>query len=112
MAVTLKGFNEQVATFLAENVKKGDLVKITEENTVSACENGNEFCGICVNGAGSTVSVVLAGYVEIAFSGTGLDYGYQTVVADGTGGVKKASTGKKVLVTKLDAVNSTIGFIM
>ncbi len=110
MSVSLNGFNEMVVTFMHEGVKKGDLVKMSNENTVSACENGNEFCGICVNAELETAGIQLMGYAETNYSGSTPELGYQYLVADGAGGVKKASNGRKVLVVSRS--DSTIGFIM
>jgi len=66
MNIGFNGFCENTVTFEAdETVRKGSLVKIINDNTVSACESGDKVCGVCVNVREGYAAVQLNGYAEI-----------------------------------------------
>lgn len=65
MNLDFKGFNENVATFVAdETVKAGDFVAVTDNYKVSPCADGDEIAGVCVNVRNGYATVQLSGYVE------------------------------------------------
>lgn len=112
MSVSLEGFNTGVVTFYGEDVNVNDIVKVTDSASVEVCKDGDEFCGICINKNEDTVGIIIGGYVETKYSGTEPSFGYETVVADGEGGIKKAASGKKVLVVNLDPATKKIAMII
>lgn len=113
MAVSLQGFNEQVATFAKQGViQKGDLVTIFDNNTVTSCINGNIPCGVCVNIKGDEVGVLLSGYVEVTYTSNKPELGENSFIAGGAKKVIVSPTGKKALVVYVDEETSTVGFIL
>ncbi len=90
MSVSFCGFNENTATFKAnEEIAKGTPVKMNGSGTVTACADGEAFCGIAKECSG----------------------GYASFVSDGTG-VKTADGGREYLVVAVDEAKKTVTFIM
>lgn len=112
MNVSFNGFNQNVLTFVSENdIKQNALVKMTDNGKVDACENGDEFIGVCVNSRLGYAGVQMTGYAKTTYSGD-VAVGYVTVVCDENGGIKADENGRKVLVTDVDTTAQTVGFIM
>lgn len=112
MNLDFNGFNENVATFIADDtVKAGDLVAIIENNTVSACVDGNEIAGVCVNVRNGYAAVQLSGYVECK-ADVKVTPGYQNICAVDSTTVKTSDTAKRgCLVISCDD-DSNISFIL
>ena len=109
MNIAFNGFNENTVTFEADStVVAGCLVKMVDDNKVAAAENGDKFCGVCVNVREGYAAVQLSGYTEVAFSGE-LSVGYQTLVASDNTGVKSGD-GREYLV--LSATGTYAGIIL
>ena len=83
------------ATFLTTGaLEKGDVVEVTGEKTVGACTDGGRFCGAAVDVASDGVAAVqVGGFLRVKVSGEGVAPGRVSLVADGDGGVRKASAG-------------------
>ncbi|MCD7723310.1 MAG: hypothetical protein LUH82_05110 [Clostridiales bacterium] len=111
MNISFNGFENSVATFIADGATKGYPVALSDSNTVVDADS--EFIGVCVNTSGQLAGVQLRGYVEISYSGEAPAPGYSYLAADSNGGVMAADTGDvKRLIIKVDADNSIIGFIL
>ncbi len=112
MSVAFGGFNENTATFKTESeITSGSFVKMSESNTVTACANGDAFCGYAVSGDGGYAAVQLSGAVTATYSGTAPVVGYAVLVSDGTG-VKTASDGREYLVIAVDETAKAVTFLM
>ena len=112
MSVSFNGFNENTATFKAnEEIANGAPVNMIESNTVSACKNGDNFCGFAIECSGGYASVQLSGTVTAVYSGTAPELGYSKLVSDGTG-VKAADAGREYLVFAVDETKKTVTFLM
>lgn len=112
MSVSFGGFNENTATFKStEEITKGTAVKMSESNTVTACTDGDIFCGIACDCDGSYASVQLSGAVTVKYSGTAPKTGYEYLVS-GNGGVKVDGSGREYLVVAINEAASTVTFIM
>ena len=93
--VSFEDIGMVTATFTArEDVKPGQVVKITGNGEVGACTDGDAFCGLALS--------VRSGFAGVPTSGT-VTLGRVKLAADGTGGVKPVSTGgTEVLVVSAD----------
>ena len=114
MTVSVNGFNENTLTFVKADtveIKKGDLVKLTDNYTVSPCASGDEFVGVCVNVNGSTVAVQVSGYVKMPYATGTYKVGYMGIGAHSNNKVVANASAKKVLVVEKDAEANEIGFI-
>ena len=102
MKISYKGINEKVVTFLADgNIKCGDLVKVSSNNTVSVCVNGDIFDGIAVSSAGGLCSVQVAGCAEVK-ANAALSTGYMALAADSEG-VTANDAGRMCTVVNYDS---------
>ena len=98
MNIGFNGFCENTVTFEADStVEKGSLVKLIDDNTVSACASGDKICGVCVNVRDGYAAVQLKGYAELPLSGA-VSVGYQTLTAAGKDSVQADSNGRGYLV--------------
>lgn len=93
--VSFEDIGMVTATFAArEDMKPGQVVKITGNGEVGACTDGDAFCGLALS--------VRSGFACLPTSGT-VTLGRVKLAADGTGGVKPVSTGgTEVLVVSAD----------
>lgn len=109
MNIKFSGFNENVLTFeYTGTLNKGDLVKMSASAKVAKASANDAFIGVCVSTRDGYAAVQIAGYTEVAKSGT-VTVGYQKLVA-ATGAVKTAETGIDRLVIYVD--DATVGFIL
>lgn len=112
MSVSFNGFNENTATFKAnEEINGGVPVRMSESGTVTACSSGEAFCGIAVECSGGYASVQLSGTVTARFSGSAPEVGYAKLVSDGEG-VTASEDGREYLIVAVDDTASTVTFIM
>lgn len=113
MTISFNGFQETAATFKAGTVVgEGMPVKIAESFTADNCADADEFCGVALKARGGFVSVQMSGFVTLPYSGTAPSPGYNTLAADGAGGVKLAAGGRKLLVLETDALAGTVGVLL
>lgn len=95
MNLDFKGFNENVATFVAdETVKVGDLVAVSDNCQVAPCVADDEIAGVCVNVRNGYATVQLSGYVE-AKADEKITPGYYNISAVDNETVKTSDTAKR-----------------
>ena len=109
MNIKFSGFNENVLTFeYTGTLNKGDLVKMTASAKVTKAAANDSFIGVCLSTRGGYAAIQMAGYTEVAKSGT-VNVGYQKLVSAGNA-VKSAESGIDRLVIYVD--DTTVGFIL
>ena len=83
------------ATFLTTGtLKKGDVVEVSGEKTVGPCSDAGRFCGVALDvAADGAAAVQVGGFLRVKVSGEWVAPGRVSLVADGTGGVRKAAEG-------------------
>lgn len=114
MTVSVNGFNEKILTFVKASdveIKKGDLVKLTDNYTVSPCASGDEFAGVCVNVNGNVVGVQVSGFAKLPYTSGQFTVGYMNIAAGSANTVSVKSSGKKVLVVENNTGTTEIGVI-
>lgn len=108
--MNFNGFCDYTITFEADDtVKPGVLVKMTDDNTVGACADGDKVCGVCVNVREGYAAVKIAGYAEVAVSG-GVSVGYQKLSSADSTSMKTDTDGREYLV--VSAGTDTAGIIL
>lgn len=113
MNVNLNGFNRKEVTFKASStVSQGYTVALLSASTVSKAATDKNFTGVCSDLRDKYASVVLSGYVTVAYSGTAPSLGYNKLTADGTGGVQLSDNGRFILVADVDTENLTCGIVL
>lgn len=112
MTVAFGGFNAKAVTFKTSGtVAKGAAVKITASGTVTACSDGDNFCGFAVDSASGHASVQLCGAITAPYSGTAPAVGYSKLASDGTG-VKAATGGREYLIAEVNETAQTVTFFI
>ena len=112
MAVSFQGFHETAATFdVSGALSEGTPVKMSGNGEVSACAAGDNFCGAALAVREGLATVQLGGYAVLSYSGTAPTVGYNTLVADGAGGVKVLQGGRSLLVVEVFG-DGTIGVML
>lgn len=116
MKVSFEGFNEKVLSFYNSStapVEVASVVKMGDSGTAAKCSAGDALCGYCISASDDFAAVQVGGFVTLPYTGTTAPtVGYTIMVADGTEGVKLATTGKDYLVLEVDTVAKTVGFIL
>lgn len=114
MRVGYKGFKEQVLTFLAASeITAGYPVTVADTGLISNSAADDEFSGIATQSGEKFAPVMINGYTKLSYSAGTPKCGWQYLTADGKGGVKIATSGKKArLVVEIDTDNQTIGVIL
>ncbi|MCH5297375.1 MAG: hypothetical protein J1E85_06880 [Ruminococcus sp.] len=111
MNVNFNGYNENVATFVADSklTNAGVPVKISADGTVTVCTSGDKFCGICVAVRDGYAAVQLSGYVTVKTS-TKLALGFTKLAAGASGAVAVNENGREHLV--INSTASEAGIIL
>ena len=118
MKLSYEGIGQWAATFACDDLAEGELVKVSANGTVAACAAGDDFCGmvLSVSRGGDACAVALGGMVTAGYfsdSDTAAPaLGWCTLVSDGKGGVKTASTGHSYLVTEVNTAGKTVTFVL
>ena len=115
MRVSYEGIGQWAATFACGGVREGQVVKVSENGTVSACGAGDSFCGVAlaVSRDGAACTVALGGVVTAGYSGNTVPTaGWVSLAADGSGGVKAAESGRSYLAVDVDSAAKTVTFVL
>ncbi len=113
MNFSINGYGENTTTFRTTGlVCTSHTVKMADNLIVAPCEAGDEFIGIAVSTGDGYAGVQLDGYVKVDFTGTAPAVGYCNLTADGKGGVKTDTNGRKYLVVEVDTNTNKAGIIL
>lgn len=118
MRLSYEGIGQWAATFACGEVAEGELVKVSANDTVASCADGEAFCGMVLSRSrgGDACTVALGGMVTAGYTvetdGTAPALGWTTLKSDGNGGVKTASSGRSYLVVDVDASAKTVTFAL
>lgn len=116
MSVAFNGIENLVVTFQAGTVVVGNPATMSANNTVRNASGGIAPVGIVRNKRNDHAAVQVKGYAELKYSGsTAPGLGWNSLVADGSGGLRLAATGetgRNCLVVSLDTVNKTMGLFL
>lgn len=110
MKVCFEDIGHMSATFAVASGEGGEPVKITGNGTVAVCGDGEVFCGVMESLRGGFGAVQMHGFVTMAYSGSAPALGYTELIANGEGGVKVASGGRKCLVVSVDSEAAAVTF--
>jgi len=113
--VSFEGIGQWAATFACGGeTAVGQVVKVSGNGEVSACADGEAFCGAVITAArdGAACSVALGGMVTLPYTGTAPVLGWSALSANGEGGVKADSAGREYLVTDVDETGMTVTFTL
>lgn len=113
MAISFKGYGENVLTFNTELTEVGAPVYVTANKKVVLASADADFIGFTTYADGEIAGVIVDGYVEVPYTGATPAYGFCSVVSNGKDGVKTSTTTKHVVrVLKIDTENNIVGFIL
>lgn len=115
MSMIYKGITDN-ATFVASSLTfgtdEGKVCKVTADDTVGLCSDGNQFHGVILTIERDNAYCVMKqkGYVTLTYSGgTDPSAGYTKFLADTNSNVKvDAATGIEYLVVQVDTVGKTV----
>ena len=69
MKISFDAIGEKYVTFLAgSGAAKGQVCKVSANDTVSGCAAGEAFCGVVAEVRDGCAAVVMGGYAEVPFS--------------------------------------------
>lgn len=105
--VSFEEIGAVTATFLAtEDVVPGQVVKISGNGQVDACDADDAFCGVALSNRKGFAGVQVKGFLTLPISGS-VSLGQVILAADGNGKAKTATTGVTALVVSVDTVAGT-----
>ena len=97
MNVSYEGIGQWAATFACSGVSEGQAVKVSGNGTVAACAENGGFDGV----------------VLVSYSGTAPTAGWNTLAADGKGGVTVVSEGgRSYLAVEADTAAKTVTIVL
>lgn len=111
MNISYNGIGETCATFAVASgvtLATGEPVKMSANGTVTTCSSADKFIGVVAGVREGYASVIIAGMVTVAMSGTAPTVGQATLVADGDGGIAAGTTGNTHLIVSVDSDTMTI----
>ena len=112
--ISFEGIGEVAATFVCgEDVAAGEVVKVTGNGSVDVCTAGEKFGGVALTVDGGHSAVQVEGLVKVKLGEShGVAVGWNHLLADGSGGVKKDSaqtpTGREHLVIAVDSDGAVV----
>lgn len=113
MRVGFSGTAEVVLSFEAGGgLTPGYPVSLCGNDTVTNATEGALPIGVCLHERCEIASVQVKGFLELPYSGTAPQVGYNSLVADGAGGVKTAAGGLSCLVVHVDTDAKTLGLYL
>ena len=115
MNVSYEGIGQWAATFACSGVSEGQAVKVSGNGTVAACAENGGFDGVVLSVArdGKACSVAMGGMVTVSYSGTAPTAGWNTLAADGKGGVTVVSEGgRSYLAVEADTAAKTVTIVL
>ena len=116
MNVSYEGIGQWAATFACAGVTEGQVVKVSANGTVAKCAEGGSFDGVVLSVArdGNACSVAMGGMVTVSYSGESAPAaGWNSLTADGTGGVAVVTTGGKgYLAVEVDTTAKTVTIVL
>jgi hypothetical protein len=112
--ISFEGIGQWAATFACdETVQEGQIVKAGGNRKVTACVDGDGFCGVAAVVGGSTAcAVIMGGMVTVSYSGSVPGLGWSGLSADGAGGVKADAAGRKFAVVDVDTAGKMVTFVL
>lgn len=113
MRVAFEGTGDLVLSFEAdESLTPGALVVLSDNDKVVAAGEGVRPAGLCLQLRCGIAAVQVKGFVELPYSGTVPTVGWNSLLCDGTGGLKTAADGSSCLVVHVDTATQTIGLYL
>ena len=112
MRVAFNGTQEIVLSFEAGTVTNHYPVVMSQNNEVSNASDGDKAIGIALFSSNGIASVQMKGYIELPYTGTTPTLGFNSFLADGTGGIKSDPSGIPYLVVNLDTTNGIVGLYL
>ena len=112
--VSFKGIGANGVTFksaLTRGSDEGKVVKVSANDTVALCDDGDLFAGVVKTIAESDGAAVVQtkGFVTVSYSGTAPTLGWCVLDADGAGGVTKTGS-RSYEVVNVDSSNNLVTF--
>ena len=104
MNVSYEGIGQWAATFACDGVSAGQVVKVSGNGTVAKCADND----------GKACSVAMGGMVTVSYTGASAPAaGWNSLAADGSGGVKVVSAGgKSYLAVEVDTTAKTVTIVL
>ncbi|MBQ8974738.1 MAG: hypothetical protein IJ072_03310 [Oscillospiraceae bacterium] len=116
MKVSFEGIGDVLVTFKTDDtVTPYAPVKVSENDTVSACEDGDTISGMALDVSDDGyAAVLLHGYMTASYSGNAPTFGKCALVANAVDGVKvtTATGAEKYTVVNVDTATKTVGFFI
>ena len=113
MAISYQSVAQTCITmYAAPDLTEGIICRISADDTVGVCDDGDAFCGVTVGVKDKLCGVIVGGFVTVAYTGTAPAAGWQGLSANDTGGVRADTTGKAYLVTRVNTADSTVTFLL
>lgn len=106
MKIDYKGIMQNVVTFKKTGtIAEGDFVKMSSNDTVAKCSDGDNFVGIAVNVNGDLAAVQITGFAEVEVA-EAVGTGVKLLSVDDAGKLEITETGRSCLVVNN---NTTLG---
>lgn len=112
MSISMNSIGQVCVTCLNTNVQINQPCKVTANNTVAACAEGNTIEGVVVAERNHLVTVAVRGFVTLPYIGTAPTLGYCPIVAAGNGKVKKLDGAREYQVFSIDTAKKTVTFCL
>lgn len=115
MSVAFNGIGTMVVTFQAGTVTPGFPAAMQENGKVQNAADKAAPVGIILNKRNDHAAVQVQGFAEVTYSGSDPTLGWNSLVADSSGGLRLATaeeTGRACLVVTLDTEHKKMGLFL
>ena len=105
--VSFYGIGQETVTFAGGLLTEGHVVAMNGNGTVKACAKGDAFIGVALCCRDDACSVQVDGFVTVSYTGAAPVAGFNTLSADGKGGIATDTSGMTYLVVDVDTARQT-----
>ncbi|MBR3641667.1 MAG: hypothetical protein IKN53_06535 [Oscillibacter sp.] len=115
MNISYEGIGQWAATFLCDGAEVGEVVKMSDQGTVSPCDAEDDFAGVVIAKSRdeAACTVALGGMATVTYSGESApEVGRNALVADGNGGVTVDEDGREYLAVEVDTSAKTVTIVL
>lgn len=112
LAISYESIGQTCVTCYCSGAQVNTPSKMSTNNTVTACADGNEIECVPVQIRGNIATVVVKGFVTLPYTGSAPSVGLCSLASSGIGKVKVLEGARKYVVFNVDTLKKTVTFCL
>lgn len=112
MSISYDSIGQVCVTCMGVGPQINTPCKISTNNTVAICSDGDPICGVVVTKKNNLTTVAIKGFVTLPYQGNTPTHGYCPIAAAGNNKVKVMEGAREYLVFQVDTSKKTVTFCL